>query len=194
MPQRLRNRSLQRLARASTHAAQLAFDLGQGQLNRREVWRVGRQIPQLTASCRQQFLQAHTLVGTQIVKQDHLSWPQRRSKDMFDICLEHRTRHTSLNHQARTHPCAGQRADRGRICWGVARKRSDCPLAAWGTGVAPCQVQIGAELIDHDQIMWIEVFLLDQKASTLPGITFRGNQRLFLRVRPRARMARPTVQ
>src|SRR5215510_4138282 len=90
MSQRLPNRNLQRLARSSTDAPQLVLDLGKRQLNRREVWRVGRQVPQSTASRGQQVSQAHTLMGTQIVKQYDLSWSQGRSQNLLDIRLEHR--------------------------------------------------------------------------------------------------------
>src|SRR6266496_600691 len=142
---------------------------------------------------RQQLAQAHTLVGTQIVKQDDLSWPQGRSQDVLDICLEHRAAYTALDHQARTHTPRRQRADRRGICWRVARERSDCSLTAWGTSITPRHIEIGAELVDHDQISCLDVFLLDKKAGTLPSVTFTGNQRLFFRVSPSRRMARPSV-
>ena len=58
----------------------------------------------MAASCGQQLTQTHTLVRTQIVKHYYLPWPQGRSEDVFDIRLEHRTRHTALGHQARPIP------------------------------------------------------------------------------------------
>ena len=130
---------------------------------------------------------------TQIVKQDDLSWSQGRPQDVLDIRLEHRARHASLGHQARPHTRRGQRADRCRIWWGIARERGDGPLASWGAGVAHGHIQVGAELVDDDHISRVDVFLLHQKASTLPSITFTGNQRLFFRVSPSRRMARPIV-
>jgi len=193
MCQRLPNRSLQCLVCSSADAPQLLLDFRERQLNWREIWRVGRHVPQPAASFSQQFSQAHVLMGTQIVQQNDLSWPQRRPQDVLDIRLEHRARHAALSHQARPHSCQGQRADRRGIGWRVAWQRGDCPFATWSTGVAPCQIEIGAELIDHDDISRLDVFLLDQKASSLPRVTFSGNQRLFLRVKPSARMARPIV-
>lgn len=57
-----------------------------------------------------------------------------------------------------------------------------------------CHVQIAADLVNHDNLACIPFGLLKRKCGAFPGITFGGDQGLFLRDQPRRRMARAMVQ
>ena len=193
MLQRLRYGLLQNLTCSGSRTAQLLLDLGKRQLNWREVRRVGRQVPQSATTGRHQLLQTQALVRTQVVEQNNLARTQGWPQDMRDIGLEKRCGHATNRHQAWSHPVERERCNGRGVGRGVAGKRGDGPFATGGAGIARGHIQVRAKLIDHDDIGWVNVLLLDQKANTVPPIALGSDQRLFLRVNPRRRIARPSV-
>ena len=127
--------------------------------------------------------------------QDHdLARTQARYQNLFKIGLEHDCRHTAGDAHAWADTRERQGADRGRVFRSVAWECCPGPLAFGRTRIAWGQVQVGAKLVDDDEISRINLLLEDGKLSTCPGVALAGNQALFLRVSPKRVMARRRVE
>lgn len=87
-----------------------------------------------------------------------------------------------------------ERGNRGGIEWRIAWCSCARTLADGSPSVGWSQIQVAAYLVNHDDLAGIKLGLFKRKYGALPGITFRGDQRLFLRDQPIRRSARPNVQ
>ena len=87
----------------------------------------------------------------------------------------------------------GERGNCGGIDWRIAWYACHGTFAERSPSVRWGQVQIATHLVNHDDLGRIQVGLLERKCGALPGITFGGDQGLFLRDQPRRRIARARV-
>ena len=83
-----RDSILQCLRCADSGVAQVGFDLREGQLDRRIVGRVRRQIAEPTSTRRHNRLCMVAGMRAQIIDKHHLAWLQCRRQDLFQIDLE----------------------------------------------------------------------------------------------------------
>src|SRR5262245_10377956 len=133
-------------------------------------------------------------MGTQVINQDNLSWPQRWPQYMFDVGRKRcAVRATSQLH-ARPHSIWMQRGDDGLIRRRVARNGAIGALADWGTRIAPGQVQIAAEFVDNHHLVGILLGDLELKGGTRPRVALAGAQTLFFREMRNRAIARLMVQ
>lgn len=118
-------------------SAQTVLHLRESFFDRREIWRIRRQRPQLTSTPRDHLRNLCALVGAQIVKHHHLTSTQCGSQKVLPIHLKCCRRRCSFQHHRGTHAieraCSNQRC----IRWCVARSRAmcsfapRCPCIAW---------------------------------------------------------------
>lgn len=85
----------------------------------------------------------------------------------------------SDGHPTRAHAGAGQRPAGGGSRWRIAGHGGDRSVAARRPGIARGHIQVRTQLVDHDHIGRIDVFLLDPQAGTIPGIAFARHQGFF---------------
>jgi hypothetical protein len=194
LAQRLDNCLRERFGRPRADAAQHALYLGNRHLDWRQVRRVGRQEPQVTATRRQQLRNLRCCMGTQVIYEYDLPRPQRRPQYVFDVACKCGAVRATGHLHAWPHPVWKQRGDDGLIGRCVAWNAATGALAERGTCIAPAQIQIAAELVDNHEVVGILLGDLDLKGGTRPGISLAGAQRLFFREMRSRAIARLIVQ
>lgn len=69
-------------------SAECLLDLGEGFLNRVEVWGVGWQEAHLSATCLNGRAGGPCMMGREIVHDDDLAWSEGRTEDVADVADE----------------------------------------------------------------------------------------------------------
>ena len=131
---------------------------------------------------------------TRIIDQHHLTWVQRWSQDLGEIALKSQLIDAAFHNQCRSHSLMGERSNRSGIARRIAWCTCDGTFANRSPSVCRGEVEIAPDLVNHHDLVCIQVGLLKRKCSTSPGIAFGSNQRLFFRDQPIRRIARARVQ
>lgn len=150
---KFRNGSLGRLA-------QMRLELGECQLDRIEIGRVGRQIEQLRASRLDEVTYPHDLVSRQVVHDDGIAFAQGGDQHLRDVNKKglavHRPIEDERGDQAGTAQTGGEG---GRLPVPPRSLRNQA--SAPGASAAQARhLGVGAGLVDEDQLVGIETGLV----------------------------------
>jgi hypothetical protein len=102
------------LDRSFLGLAHPVLDLGEGLLDRIEVGRVGRQVPEPGAGGLDRLPDSRRLVGAEIVEDDDVAWFQDWNELLFDIGAEALAVDRPVEDARCGEPVAAQRAEEGQ--------------------------------------------------------------------------------
>lgn len=173
--------------------SQMRFELGEEQLNGVEVRRVGRQRHDPTPGGFDEHLGIAALMHAEVVPDDYLSWSQLWHQKLRDKLIEDRPVHRAFDDGGSldTIKCHGRH--QRCVLAPVARHLGDAALSTWRPPVAWRQRDVGATLIDKDQLFSGNILDLSPPGSARLWILFAGAQPLFLRVNSRCCRVRHMV-
>lgn len=177
------NRSQETFLGSGLGATQRLFDLRPHQFDGIEIGTIGRKETQLGSCGLDKSLGFSVPVGRKIITDDNVSGSERRTKDVADVF----TKDDGIGGPVDNH-ASGLTAepDRPQHGGGLPMATGSMvmkPLPAQGTTAQPGHVGLGARLVQKDQSICRELFLL-----CLPGtpflhdirtILFAGPQRFF---------------
>jgi hypothetical protein len=113
----------ERVDGARRGGAEQGFELGEGLLDRVEIWTVGRQVEQMGAGRRDRLTHAGDLVRGEVVHHHEVARAQRRRQGLLDIREEARPVDRAIEHAGCGEAVVAQRGDDG----------GGFPVGPWGT-------------------------------------------------------------
>ena len=128
--QSFRDGGVERLTRARLGLAQRRFDLRPAGFDGRQVRRVGRQIEQTRPASGQRLLDAHRVMGPQIVHHDNIPRGQRGAQHLLDIGAKDLRVGRAVDGHHRLEALDAQRPQHGHIRAVVLGHAADDPLPA----------------------------------------------------------------
>jgi hypothetical protein len=173
--------------------AEGVLDFREGVLDRIEVRRVGREMTELGSPGLDGGADARRVMGPQVVGDDDLPRPERRSEAVADVALEASAGHPPVKAEHRADPIQSQRRDHGLVLALVARRRGNGALSARRPGVRRRVAQMTARLVEEDQILWPDRLEFPPPGGPRRLVPFARRQPLFLRVQPSRVRARLIV-
>ena len=132
------------------------FDLGEGLLDRVEVWRVGRQVPEPGSARPDHLPDRRRLVGTEIVHHDDVARLQNRDELLRDIGAEALAVDRSVEDARGRDPVAAKRAEEGQRAPVAVRGQAAQPLASGSPAAKRRHVGLDPGLVDADQPTRVE--------------------------------------
>lgn len=176
-----------------TGAAQELLDFGERLLDRIEVGRVRRKVPELGATGLDGGPRPLAMVGAEVIGDDDLAGPEGWREDVADVPLEAVSRHRPIEAHRRADASERQGREDGLVLALVPWRRGVRPLAAWCAGMRRRVAKVTAGLVKPDPGGWID--LRGEPAPCVPQrfLAFARTHRLFFRVHPRAVIARLIV-
>ena len=164
----------------------MCLELGEGHLDRIEVWRVGRQEEEPGASALQAFGGFGALVDGEVVENDHIARRQGRSELGFDPKIEGCPIDRLVDHPRRCQLIAAKASDKGlgspmaEGCIGAQ------PLTTRRAASKPHHLRVDRGLIDKDETMRLETHsglaAIDPETAfslDIGACAFRRHQRFF---------------
>jgi hypothetical protein len=139
--------------------AQEGFQLGEGVLDRIEVWGIRRQVEQLGASGFDRLADARSFVAAEVVHDDDVAWLQLGRQHLLDISLEGDAVDRPIENQGCHHPCRAQAGNEGRGLPVGMRDGGTQALTPGSATVRSGHLGRGPGLIDKHQAFGIEVEL-----------------------------------
>lgn len=150
------SRSFQGFLCPSCHLAQVHLDLGECELDRRQIRRVSWEEPHLAPSFRDQPQDRVGFVGTQVVHQHDLPRVQARTEHLPHIGDARVGVQRPLQGHRRLDAPGRQRRHQGRARPLVARHAAAGPLPPRCTRIAAGHRGGGPRLIDHDDLLRVK--------------------------------------
>jgi hypothetical protein len=135
------------------------LDLGEGLLDRIEVWRVWRQIPESCASGFDQAAQGSRLVAAEIVHDDDVARLKLRNEDLLNIGAEAFAVDGTVEQARRGEAVAAQRAEERQRAPVAMWREAAHPLAFWPPSAQWGHVGLDPGLVNKDQAPGIELGL-----------------------------------
>ncbi len=149
--------------------------------------------PHFTAACLTQHAHLGVLVRAQVVKYHHLARPQRGHQNLPDVHLTCRCVGGSIEYHGRAHTCRTHCCNQRGIWRRIARCGAMCSRSTGRTGITRGQIEGATRLVHNHEHLGGPVRDAVTKELALCLITLACPYRLFLRVHPARRMARPRV-
>jgi len=135
------------------------LDLGEGLLDRIEVGRVRRQIPEPGARGFEDSAERGRLVAAEIVHNDDVAGLQRRQQDLLDIGTEAFPVDRPVEQAGSSKAIVTQRAEEGHGAPATVRCEGPQTLALWRPSAQRSHVGLNPGLVDEDEAPWIEASL-----------------------------------
>ena len=135
------------------------LDLGEGLLDRIEVGRVWRQIPEPCAGRFDQAAQGSRLVAAEIVHNDDVARLKLRNEDLLNIGAEAFAVDGTIEQARRGEAVAAQGAKEGQRPPVAVWREAPHPLAFWPPSAQWGHVGLDPGLVDKDQASGIELGL-----------------------------------
>ena len=168
--------------------AKQAFELGERQLDRVEVWTVGRQIDQARTGSLDGLAHAAHLVRAEVIEHHDVAWLEFLDQELLDVGEERRSVDRAVQHQRSNQAGCAQAGQEGGCVPMAVRDDADQALAPWCPAACAGHVGRGPGFIEEDKARWIESELARRPLSARFGGVlaplFLGLQVLFLYVRP----------
>ena len=142
------------------------LDLGEGLLDRIEVWGVWRQVPEPGAGGLDHLANGRRLVGTEIVHDDDVARFQDGHELLFDIGAEAPAVDRSVEDARGGEPVAAQRAEEGQRAPVAVRGEAAQALALRPPAAQRRHVGLDPGLGDEDQPLRVEAGLPGSPALT----------------------------
>src|ERR1044071_7943396 len=181
--ERLLDRSIQRSIGPCPYRPQRRLDLRPAPLNRRQVWRVRRQVDQLRASRFNGFANAAHFMCSQVIHDHNVARLKCRAEDAFRISTEDLAIRRPCNRQQRVESAATQGADQRDVLAIVERRAAGRSLATRGAAIPAGQGQIDAGFINELEALQIEsadrFLVLRARLLDSGRIALGGVERLF---------------
>ena len=193
----LSQRGAERLRGARLRTPQSRLELRPARLNRRQIRPIGRQVGNLSPTLSKRLGNPCNLLRAQVIHHHHVARPQRRPQDLLNVNAKYLACRRPWNRHQRLETHQRKRPDQRHVNPGVPRHAVTDALASRGTPILSRHRQIDTRFIDKRQALERDrgnfgVVVL--AGLTHPfGITFRGPERLFFRVRPRRFRLRHSV-
>jgi len=137
--------------------AQGGFELRKGLLDRREVGRVRRQIPELGAVCLDGGFGPVTVMDLEIVHDHDLVRLQCRSQPMDDVAVECGPVDRLIKEQAGAKPSDGQGGDQRPVPPAPAWHVAVGSVPAWSAAMGPGHPEVAAGLVDPDEAVRLDL-------------------------------------
>ncbi len=174
--QGLSNGFLKGLSGSGSCSSQRCFELGERFFDRREVRRIARQEEHLTPFRFDGEPHSCSFVSMEIIHHHNLTGLQAGSQNLFDIDLKGDGIGRSLQDHGCSHARKGESGDQRGILATVAWNASPGPLPFWRTGIQGGQGNIGAALIDKDELFSRKLAGLCSPGAALLLVALTGTQ------------------
>ena len=174
-------------------ASEELLDFGEGLLERIEVGRVGRQVPEVSPTRFDRGTRAVAVVSGEIVGDDDLAWAQGRREDMLDVALEASGGHGAIEPHQRTKSVERQGGEHGLVLAPVLLGHRMRPLATRRPGPTRSESLVAAGLIQPDPGCRVDAGGEFGPGASLRLIAFARRQCLVFRVQPSRVSARLIV-
>lgn len=179
------------LNRARLGLAQARFELAEGRVNRIEVGRIGRQ--EAEAAARRFDALPGALGHRQIVEDHRLPRPPGGNQDPFDARRKDLAIAGAGEWKAGAEARARQRRQQGHGRPPPLGNPPDDPEVSRGASITWGESGRWARLIEKDEVSSVQIRHLLPPCLARRRVLLPGDQRLFLRVRPRSRSQRLIV-
>ncbi len=177
--------------------AEMGLQLGEGHLDRIEVWRVSREEQEPAACPAQGVRRSGHLVGGEVVEDHDRAGVQFGNELGLDPSGEGGTVHRALDHPGRDQGIRGQPGNEGLGPPAAEGSIHAQPLPDRRPAPEPCHVGFHAGLVDEHEPVRLRAHPRQPVPNPVPpGLADRrtpglgGNQRLFLNLNPQRRRAR----
>jgi hypothetical protein len=127
------------------------LDLCKGLLDRIEVGRIRRQIPEPCAGGVDETAQRGRFVAAEIVHNDDVARLERRQKDLLDISAEAFAVDRPIEQAGRGEAVAAQRAEEGQRAPAAMRRKASYPFASCAPSPQRSHIGLDPGLIDEDE-------------------------------------------
>jgi len=170
--------------RAGRSGSEAGFHLGEGLLDRIEIGRVGRRVPEVGAARLDGGTSPVTVVDLEVVDDHDLAWLQGGCEAMNDVAVERCAVDRLVEQQAGPGPIQRQRRDQRPVRPASVGHVPTRPLSARCTAVGPSQPKVAAGLVDPDEPSRLNPTDLLALGGPLRFVALAGPSRLFFRVHP----------
>lgn len=174
-------------------STQAGLEFGKGQFDRRQIGRVGGQLPQFTPGSFDDRLYAHTFMDAEIIHHHHLPWLQPGDEELFEIGYKRGGIHGSRQRHGGTHATRTQRRHHRRIRWRIAWHTPIRTLSTRRACIAGRQVEVCAALVQNHEALGRALRDALPEVVPLLLVAFTRTQCLFFRVQPTRRTTRLMV-
>ena len=146
--------------------AQMRFQFTEALFDWIEVWRILRQVSQMSPHSFDCLSHPSDLVRRKIIHDDRIATTERRGQTLFDISDEGQPVHWSVDDEWRDHSIVAQAGYKGDGLPMSMRRVADQSNAPWTSTVEPHHLGAGRGLVDKHQSRRAKRVLLSKPASS----------------------------